>query len=214
MHDLTEDEFRDRLEQLFDPLVVRPISDDASELDLGATNDDLEAEFLAMLNDLDNLQPPPRPLYTEADYEAIRADLEILRDEPAYISRYDRLFRARNEIEKNLAELDQDHPEYHSEMARLADLNVRIRTALKRAQDDHFREYERIDEWRLTHKEEYNASRRVRKRPNKMTPKDVLASETSEQKKERLRQRDRELKAEKRARMRAQCREAGSKGST
>ena len=89
-------------------------------------------------------------------------------------------------------------------MAELAEVKRRIKIELERAIDDTYRERERIDEYKLTTgKDERNASRRVRSEANVMTPKEVLAAETPEEKAKRIHERKMERQAQRRAEKRA-----------
>jgi len=210
MPEITEAEFFDRLERAFDPHVERPLVD-TQALCFGPTDEQVNRRYdaiLDQLDDLDNLEPyTPIPIFTEADFE----DVEKLPIQRPYTPRYDRLFLKRVALEEELANLDSGSAPYHEAMAELARVMGKIKTELERSTDDVFREREGIDEWRATTgKDEFNASRRDREEANQMTPKEVLAVETPEEKKERLRKRDSELKRNKRAILKAKAlRQAG-----
>ena len=89
-------------------------------------------------------------------------------------------------------------------MAELAEVNRRIKIELERSTDDTYRKRERIDEYKLTiGKDERNASRRDRPEANVMTPKEVLAAETPDEKVKRLRERKKETQALRRQKKKA-----------
>lgn len=201
MPDLTDAEFQERLDRAFDPHNVRPLAD-APGIDIGVNRyGELLEAALAALSDPDNLEDYfPAPVFTESEMEQARAEADIQPITPDYVSRYDRAIERRIELEDELSTLDRESPRYSEAMSELAEVHKRINTELERATDDIYRERQRIDEYRATTgREEFNASRRDRAEPNVMTPKEVLAAETPEEKKERLRKRDSELKRKKRA---------------
>lgn len=201
MNDITEAEFYDRCDRAFDPHACRSLIA-PDEISLGPTDDQWRARndaIIAQLDDLDSIVPYA-PTFTDAEIEAARAECPATPIIPAYISRYDRQIKKRAALEAEIADLDSNAPRYHQAMSELVATRDRIKIELKRSTDDQFRERERIDEWKLTiGKDERNASRRNRPVANAMTPKEVLATETPEEKAARKRKRDTELKRIKRA---------------
>lgn len=198
MTDLTQAEFYDRCERAFDPHVRCSLVEPA-DLNAGGHGQAANAAILARMDALlrgDALPDAPALLsYTEAELEAAHAENAATPIIPAYTSRYDRQIKKRTALEKELADLTPDTPRYHEAMADLAETKKRIKIELDRSTDDKFRELERVDEYKLTiGKDERNTSRRKRPVANAMTPKEVLAAETPEEKKARLLKRDAERK--------------------
>tara|TARA_R110002049_G_scaffold10127_1_gene50163 strand:- start:126515 stop:127165 length:651 start_codon:yes stop_codon:yes gene_type:complete len=204
MSKMTEPEFYDRLDRASDPLTVRKLKDD-DDLSCGG---DGSAKYDDVFSQLDSLSKGddaaisarPNRLFSDADYERVREDTPALKIVREYTPRYDRAFQELRALENKLAILTAETPEYHEAMAQLSKVKSRVKIELERSTDDRYRENERTDEWRATTgKEEFKASRRVRETANQMTPKEVLAAETPEEKNERIRKRGSELKAKKRA---------------
>lgn len=172
-------------------LTERPISRDEAEL--------AEVELIA-----GGLLPEPLPeIVTE-----VESPEPIERN---YTSPYDRLIAERVKLVER-----QKSSRAHSESAQaviaaqLDRTNERIRIELEREGDDGWRKRRGVDAWRAgPGREEYNASRRKRAKPNKMTPKEILASETPEEKKARLRRADAERKRRARAAAKAAKAAAG-----
>lgn len=205
MTKITQDEFYDRQEYCFSTDSGRPLIDNIED-NYGLTAEQRDAEiegYMRQFDDLDNLTlaKPPAPSWNEADLEGV----EIIRIE-RHNTRYDRVYIECRELDNLLTGLDANSDEYGAGMSKLADAKRRLAIEGERSTDDVYRKFEEIDEWRATvGKEDYNASRRVSEQPNQMTPKDVLAVETPEQKKERLRQRNNELARQRHAKVKGKA---------
>ena len=199
-------EFEDRMDRAFDPQTCHSLSD-SGEISWGG--DGGKAAILAAIDalandeDIPDLHPGQR--FTDEELEAIRADHPATPIVHGYTSRYDRQFKKRAPLEQELATLTPEEPRYHEVMAELAEVNRRIKIELERSTDDTYRKRERIDEYKLTiGKDERNASRRDRPEANVMTPKEVLAAETPDEKVKRLRERKKETQALRRAKKKAE----------
>lgn len=198
-------EFEDRMDRAFDPQTRHSLSD-SGEISWGGDGgkDAILAAMDALANneDIPDLRPGPR--FNDEELEAIRADHPATPIVHGYTSRYDRQFKKRAPLEQELATLTPEEPRYHKVMAELAEVNRRIKIELERSTDDTYRKLERIDEYKLTiGKDERNASRRDRPEANVMTPKEVLAAETPDEKVKRLRERKKETQALRRAKKKA-----------
>lgn len=207
MPDISEDEFNERMERAFDPTARRSLIEPA-HIDLGPTDDQRRDQldaYMAQFDDLDALDyTAPAPIFTDEELDEVRAENPATPVTPAYTSRYDRQFLKRIELDKELANLNTSAPRYHVAMAELAEVRRRIKIELDRSTDDTYRERERADEYKLTiGKDERNADRRDRPDANVMTPKEVLAAETPEEKKKREHQRRLELQRIRRAKGKA-----------
>ncbi|UWR59105.1 hypothetical protein [Phaeobacter inhibens] len=107
---------------------------------------------------------------------------EKVYDEPAQTA-YDRARQKVLVAEALLDASEQGSDEWHEAMAALAAAKQRFKTEQDRATDPTYRKRRATDEWRSGEgKPEYNASRRkVRSKPNVMTPKHVLEAMTPEE---------------------------------
>ncbi|MFG6562581.1 hypothetical protein ACGYLI_00050 [Sulfitobacter sp. 1A13421] len=198
-------EFEDRMERAFDPHTRHSLTD-RGEISMGGDGgmSALFAALGALENDEDIPDMRPGPRFNDEELEAIRAEHPAIQIERDYTSRYDRQFKKRVALENELPTHSPEEPRYHEVMAELAEVKRRIKIELERAIDDTYRERERIDEYKLTAgKDERNASRRVRSEANVMTPKEVLAAETPEEKAKRIHERKMERQAQRRAERRA-----------
>ena len=198
-------EFEDRLDRAFDPHTRHSLSD---RVDISTGGDGgkgaVFAALQALANDEDIPDMRPGARFTDEELEAARADNPATPVIPAYTSRYDSQIKKRVALEGELTSLTPDEARFHEVMGELAEVKRRIKTELERATDDTYRERERIDEYKLTiGKDERNIGRRDRPEANVMTPKEVLAAETPEEKKERLHKRRLELQALRRAKTKA-----------
>lgn len=198
-------EFEDRIDRAFDPQTRNSLSD-SGEISCGGDGgkDAILAAMDALANneDIPDLRPGPR--FNDEELEAIRADHPATPIVHGYTSRYDRHFKKRAPLEQELATLTPDEPRYHEVMAELAEVNRRIKIELERSTDDTYRKLERIDEYKLTiGKDERNVSRRDRPEANVMTPKEVLAAETPNEKAKRVHKRKLENQALRRAKKKA-----------
>jgi hypothetical protein len=120
--------------------------------------------------------------------------------EPTRMSRYDRAFVKKRTLQSKYdAEADLHKKQLIG--LQLAKAKKVLATELERGADETWRERDRIDEWRAgAGRDERNTSRRnVRIKPNLMTPKSILASETPEQREQRERATDKTRKKEARA---------------
>ncbi|RYH04417.1 hypothetical protein EU805_03335 [Salipiger sp. IMCC34102] len=104
------------------------------------------------------------------------------------LSRYDRAFLKKTTLQTKFDE-EADLQKKQLIGLQLSKAIEVWKTELKRGTDDIWRARDRIDEWRSgAGRSERNSSRRkVRAKPNIMTPKAVLSSETVEQRHERER---------------------------
>jgi hypothetical protein len=195
---MTETEFNERRDRAFDPAYKpEPIEQTPS----GHLNSS-HIEVLAALDDLENFKvlDPIAPLFSLDDLEAVRAEAEVVPVIYEYVSRYDRAFIQVRELEAELENANEGSARYHEVMGQLASAKGRMKIELQNSTDDNFRKFEVNDEWKLTTgKQERNQSRRDREEPNQMTSKEVLANETPEEKKERMRTDNTERKRKERA---------------
>lgn len=117
----------------------------------------------------------------EAAAEAAEPTYERVDDAPA-LTPYDKARQAVTDAEilRDVAEPGSD--EYHRAMADLAEKKRAFKVEQERATDPTYRKRRATDEWRAgLGRDEYNASRRDKERPNTMTPKDVLNAMTPEE---------------------------------
>jgi len=198
-------EFEERIDRAFDPQTRHSLSD-SGEISTGGDGGKgaLFAALDALANDEEIPDMRPGPRFTDEELDAIRAERPAIPIVHGYTSRYDRQFKKRAPLEEELATLTPEEPRYHEAMAEFAEVNRRIKIELERSTDDKYREHERIDEYKATiGKDQRNTSRRVRSEANVMTPKEVLAAETPEEKAKRIHERKMELQAQRRAEKRA-----------
>jgi hypothetical protein len=146
----------------FDQLMADDEDDEIDELVLGDPDGGLD--------DFDDAKEATEPTCERID------DLPVL---TPYDKARQRLTGA--EILRDVAIPGSD--EYHEAMAEMAAAKRALKVELERATDDGWRKRRATDEWRAGEgREEYNASRRkVRDKPNVMTPKDVLDAMTPEE---------------------------------
>ena len=202
---LRQREFEDRMDRAFDPQTRHSLSD-RGEISCGGDGgkDAILAAMDALVNDEDIPDLHPGPRFTDEELEAIRADHPATPIVHGYTSRYDRQFKKRALLEQELTTLTPEDPRYHVVMAELAEVNRKVKIELERSTDDTYRKLERIDEYKLTiGKDERKASRRDRPEANVMTPKEVLAAETPNEKAKRLRERKKKTQALRRAKKKA-----------
>lgn len=168
-------------------------SSDDDEISIGGgvqslqLSPEIEAQLKALTNDTEWPEELQGPFaFSPEDC----TPSEIIPNEPKYASRYDKLFSTRVALEKKIAAADPAKPHMlHIYIRLLENVEAKISVELERSTDDDWRKLYAIDEWRRGEgRDEYNASRRkVRPEPNVMTPKDVLAIETPEERQARVR---------------------------
>lgn len=169
---------------------------------LAKARDEEVADLLAALDDLDSVETTTadfamghdsRAAYfapTDAEVAEIRALRQPIVS--GYVSKYDRAFARRMEIERDLAALpEHDHLTRATLERDLAEAKKVCALELERDGDETWRKRRGTDEWRTRNRDDYNASRRkVREEPNQRAPKAVLTTETEEERKARERAAD------------------------
>ncbi len=176
----------------------------------------IEVSFLATLpeQELANAAPdindlladliPSEPRWggwTLAELETAAAAAEMIEEEPAYVSRYDRVFLQRRAIEKQLANMlpGDTTPEERAKLERkLEALEERLEREQERSKQDTYRRREVIDEWRTT--EEGRDLHNTKRRRKRIVPNRPKAA-TEEERQARLNEQKRASKAKARAGM-------------
>lgn len=136
----------------------------------------------------------PRQLYQTPELSQEEIEAERIYEEPAYKSRYDRIFVKTRKLEAEWKDLQDDPtatPEQKSELsAKVAAARLQLKKELKRGLDDVARRHEAIDEWRATvGREQYNAGRRK----TRTTPNERLMHLTKEEKAQRKKDQSAEI---------------------
>lgn len=197
-------DFERRLDSFFSGEPLPPA--DTDELSLGASTEEqqrrAEAELdaaLALLDDDAEIPAEPNagrmvaPLWTPEELAA--GDYEVIRHEGA-LTPYDRAFVEVRRLEEERLAVEPGSDAERQVIGDLAQAKGRLKLETKRSTDDTWRQRRTVDEWRRgIGRDEYNASRRkVRTRPNRMTPKDVLAAMTPEEREQHKKAKDADRK--------------------
>ncbi len=145
----------------FDQLMADDEDDVIDELVLGDPD--------GRLDDSDDVTEAAEPTYERID------------DAPA-LTPYDKARQRLKEAEAMRDAVEPGSDEYHRAMADLAKANQIFKAEQSRATDEGWRKRRATDEWRAGEgRNEYNASRRDKDRPNTMIPKAVLDAMTPDE---------------------------------
>lgn len=141
------------------------------DLTIGLSDEERQARddkrLDAILAEIDELVSEDEPCVTAAfATDGSEPTYEIIRDEVC-LTPYDKARSTERAADEAVEAAEEGSEEYHRAMAVLAVARAKRESEHKRGLDDGWRNRRKTDEWRQgVGREEYNASRRVRKEPN------------------------------------------------
>ncbi|WP_377191021.1 hypothetical protein [Ruegeria meonggei] len=141
------------------------------------------ARIEAALSKLDDLDQTDEQTASVPPVRAVEASHDRIDHKPR-LTRYDKARSAETEALVQAAKSEQGSDAYHQAMSDAATARSKRKTEESRDADPVGRNQNETDRWRAEEgRPTYNASRRSRERPNDMTPQEVLAAMTPEQRK-------------------------------